>query len=90
MKAKETDADSVKLDPKRWAALLVLLVSAFMDLLDGYRKDTTGTSFAASFQTLLWVFIGITAVVFFLLFAVPRRLREESGEEADAEPAQAF
>ncbi|MFE3519526.1 MFS transporter [Streptomyces sp. NPDC059166] len=58
-------------------------------VLDGYQEDATGTSFAASFQTLLLVFVGITALVFLLLFAVPRRLREDGGEEAGAEPAQA-
>ncbi|MEU8710100.1 MFS transporter [Streptomyces sp. NPDC048565] len=56
-------------------------------VLDGYQADATGTSFAASFQTLLLVFIGITVVVFFLLFAVPRRLREDNAEEEGAEPA---
>lgn len=56
-------------------------------VLDGYQEDATGTSFAASFQTLLLVFIGITVVVFFLLFAVPRRLREDNAEEEGAEPA---
>ncbi|WP_336320142.1 MFS transporter [Streptomyces lavendofoliae] len=50
-------------------------------VLAGYQEDATGTSFAASFQTLLWVFIGITAVVFLLMFAIPRRLRHE-GEGA--------
>ncbi|MEU0144749.1 MFS transporter [Streptomyces sp. NPDC006288] len=57
-------------------------------VLDGYQKDATGTSFAASFQTLLTVFIGVTVVVFLLLFAVPRRLREETAEEEGTEPAQ--
>ncbi|WP_411080826.1 MFS transporter [Streptomyces sp. cmx-18-6] len=57
-------------------------------VLDGYQGKVTGTSFAASFQTLLFVFIGITVVVFFLLFAVPRRLREEPADEEDAETPQ--
>jgi EmrB/QacA subfamily drug resistance transporter len=58
-------------------------------VLAGYQEDATGTSFAASFQTLLWVFIGVTAVVFLLMFAIPRRLRQEDEQAPGAEPAAA-
>ncbi|GAA2501943.1 MFS transporter [Streptomyces gobitricini] len=56
-------------------------------VLAGYQEDATGTSFAASFQTLLWVFIGVTAVVFLLMFAIPRRLRQEGEAAPEAEQA---
>jgi EmrB/QacA subfamily drug resistance transporter len=59
-------------------------------VLDEYREDQVGDSFAVSFQTLLSVFAGITVVVFLLMFALPRRLRQEQPaqrSEAEAAPA---
>ncbi|MFF8293445.1 MFS transporter [Streptomyces sp. NPDC016309] len=57
-------------------------------VLAGHQQDVTGTSFAASFQTLLWVFMGVTAVVFLLMFAIPRRLRQEGEGAPDGRPAE--
>ncbi|WP_241524834.1 MFS transporter [Streptomyces barkulensis] len=71
--------------PESCSSATVLSEPAVAETLEPYAKDTTGVSFAASFQTLLWTFIGITAVVFFLLFAVPRRLRQDGPEDAVTE-----
>ncbi|MFE4454679.1 MFS transporter [Streptomyces sp. NPDC056796] len=57
-------------------------------VLAGYSKDATGTSFAGSLQTTLWVFGGIIALAFLLMFAIPRQMRLEAPEDED-EPGKA-
>ncbi|GAB3951958.1 MFS transporter [Streptomyces sparsus] len=57
------------------------------EVLADYSQEATGVSFAKSFQTLMYVFIGITVVVFFLMFTIPRRLKEENPEATEGEPA---
>lgn len=69
----ETEVDSRKtgvdptagdkpLDPKRWAALLVLLVSAFLDLLDGTIANVSAPSMqrdlGAGYSAIQWVLVG--------------------------------
>ncbi|WP_197287598.1 MFS transporter [Streptomyces apocyni] len=58
-------------------------------ILAKHGEETTGVSFAASFQTLLTVFIGITVVVFFVMFAMPQRLRQEDPEEDSSDSGEA-
>jgi EmrB/QacA subfamily drug resistance transporter len=58
-------------------------------VLADYAKDTTGTSFASSLQTTLWVFAGVVAVAFLLMLAVPRQMRLEAPEDDEDEPAAA-
>ncbi|WP_354643043.1 MFS transporter [Kitasatospora camelliae] len=55
-------------------------------VLTGFTKDATGTSFAASFETTLWTFGGITAFVFFLMFAIPQRMRMDEWAQEEAAP----
>ncbi|MEU7061148.1 MFS transporter [Streptomyces sp. NPDC046197] len=57
-------------------------------VLSKYQGEVRGDSFAASFQTLMSVFIGITAVVFALMFAIPRRLRSEDQGQAEGTSAE--
>ncbi|EST27497.1 MFS transporter [Streptomyces roseochromogenus] len=53
-----------------------------------YGKAQVGDSFSDSFRTLLKAFIGVTAVVFLLMFALPKRLRQEQpAGEPEAAPA---
>ncbi|WP_369389909.1 MFS transporter [Streptomyces sp. CG1] len=53
-----------------------------------YGKAQVGDSFSDSFRTLLKNFIGVTAVVFLLMFALPERLRrEQPAGEPEAAPA---
>ncbi|WP_405625353.1 MFS transporter [Streptomyces sp. NBC_01396] len=57
-------------------------------VLATYGKDQVGDSFADSFQTLLTTFIGIAAAVFLLMFALPKRLRQEDPtQEPEPTPA---
>uniref|UniRef100_A0AAU2JXQ7 MFS transporter n=1 Tax=Streptomyces sp. NBC_00049 TaxID=2903617 RepID=A0AAU2JXQ7_9ACTN len=58
-------------------------------VLAGYAKDATGTSFAGSLQTTLWVFGGVVALAFLLMLAIPRQMRLEAPEEEDDEAAAA-
>ncbi|MFE7409647.1 MFS transporter [Streptomyces laurentii] len=53
-------------------------------VLATYAKDATGTSFARSLQTTLWVFGGVVVVAFLLMLAIPRQMRLEAPEEEDA------
>ncbi|MEU2712224.1 MFS transporter [Streptomyces sp. NPDC007205] len=53
-----------------------------------YGKEQVGDSFADSFQTLLKAFVGVTAVVFLLMFALPKRLsQEQPAAEPETAPA---
>jgi EmrB/QacA subfamily drug resistance transporter len=50
-----------------------------------YAKDATGESFALSLGTTLWVFAGVVALAFALMFAIPRQMRLEAPEEEGSE-----
>ncbi|MFI2643396.1 MFS transporter [Streptomyces sp. NPDC018610] len=57
-------------------------------VLSKYETEVRGDSFADSFQTLMEVFVGITVVVFALMFAIPRKLRDEAQGQAEGTPAE--
>ncbi|MER5476863.1 MFS transporter [Streptomyces sp. NPDC002734] len=50
-----------------------------------YAKDAQGESFALSLGTTLWVFAGVVALAFALMFAIPRQMRLEAPEEEENE-----
>jgi EmrB/QacA subfamily drug resistance transporter len=54
-------------------------------VLARYAKDATGTSFAHSLQTTLWVFGAVVVVAFLLMLAIPRQMRLKAPEEEEAD-----
>ncbi|WP_055586887.1 MFS transporter, partial [Peterkaempfera griseoplana] len=71
-------------DPRRWAALLVLLVSAFLDMLDGTVANVAAPSMqrelGAGYSAIQWVMVGYQ-LSFALLLILGGRLGDIYGRK---------
>ncbi|WP_175541146.1 MFS transporter [Streptomyces pini] len=76
----------VAVTPESCASVPVLQDKDVAAVLEAHREDATGVSFAKSFQTLMWAFIGMSALVILLMFAIPRQLMGQGGPEGADEP----
>jgi hypothetical protein len=78
-------------DPRRWLTLIILLLAAFMNLLDPHRVIASAggsavrDDFVASLERTLWFQVGVFLLAFLLMLAQPRG----AGRRAAEQPAAA-
>ncbi|MBW1602500.1 MFS transporter [Streptomyces sp. JJ66] len=83
-KEKETSAGGEGLDPKRWIALLVLLIAAFMDMLDSTVANVAAPSMqrdlGAGYAAVQWILVGYQ-VAFAMMLILGGRLGDIFGRK---------
>ncbi|RVU16051.1 MFS transporter [Streptomyces antnestii] len=82
--AADTHNDAAAPDPKRWMALLVLLVAAFMDMLDGTIANVASPAIqkgiGGGYSVIQWVLVGYQ-LSFALLLILGGRLGDIYGRK---------
>ena len=75
----EAGARSGPADPRRWAALVVMLLAAFMNLIDQLTVKPGPGVFATAVEHALWFQVGVFGLAFLLMLALPARRGHNTG-----------